>query len=336
MRTERRIGRPFVIDSRLKNSLAKVTLKFPDGSSHPASSSRLIPPPKSLRDDSGLRLNLVIDRKKLNEGLAAQGLSPDDVTISLMASMDRLRRAEEIIAMRVSELSDDEFELDLTKAAPLWVLEAVMAARLSLSLYLRLARTVQTDELRPSVQSTWLSRAKFHVGISEPSYAVTIQPLGEEQYLRGVPRGSYSYLEIQGNCVQVPVSEFKVVVFLDADVFGALKQYESSPGSSNAQAKLELIVLEGLLHRVVSDCIKEDISASASASEWAYLCSQEPNPAVVGLIKSFAKNAELAPEVFFALLLDDPEIAISYIGKILKIAKQDIDLMKPVVNAEAE
>jgi hypothetical protein len=292
----------------------------------------LIPPPKSLRDDSGLRLSLSIDRKTLNEGLAAQGLSPDDVTISLMASMDRLRRAEEIIAMRISELTDDELELDLTNIAPLWVLEAVMAARLSLSLYLRLAQTVKTDELYPSVQSTWLSRAKFHLGISEPSYAVTIQPLGEEQYLRGVPRGAYSYLEIQGNCTQVPVSEFKVAIFLDADVFGALKQYESSPGSSNAQAKLELIVLEGLLRRVVSDCVREHISAS----EWASLCSQEPNPAVVGMIKSFAKNAELAPEVFFALLLDDPEIAISYVGKILKIAKQDIDLMKPVVNVEAE
>lgn len=332
MRTERRIGRPFVIDTRLKNSLAKVTLKYPDGSNHPASSSRLIPPPKSLRDDSGLRLSLSIDRKTLNEGLAAQGLSPDDVTISLMASMDRLRRAEEIIAMRISELTDDELELDLTNIAPLWVLEAVMAARLSLSLYLRLAQTVKTDELYPSVQSTWLSRAKFHLGISEPSYAVTIQPLGEEQYLRGVPRGAYSYLEIQGNCTQVPVSEFKVAIFLDADVFGALKQYESSPGSSNAQAKLELIVLEGLLRRVVSDCVREHISAS----EWAFLCSQEPNPAVVGMIKSFAKNAELAPEVFFALLLDDPEIAISYVGKILKIAKQDIDLMKPVMNVEAE
>lgn len=332
MRTERRIGRPFVIDMRLKNSLAKVMLKYPDGSSHLASSSRLIPPPKSLRDDSSLRLNLVIDRKKLNEGLEAQGLTSEDVAISLMATMDRLRRAEEIVVMRVSELTDDEFELDLTKTAPLWVLEAVMAARLSLSLYLRLARTVRTDKLRPSVQSTWLSRAKFHVGIAEPSYAVTIQPLGEEQYLRGVPRGAYSYLEIQGNCTQVPVSEFKVVVYLDADVFGALKQYESSLGSSNAQAKLELIVLEGLLRRVVSDCAKEKITAS----DWPSICSQEPNPAVVGMVKSFAKNAEMAPEEFFALLLDDPEIAISYIGKILKIAKQDIDLMKPVVNAEAE
>lgn len=332
MRTERRIGRPFFIDTRLKNSLAKVTLKYPDGSSHPASSSRLIPPPKSLRDDNGLCVHLVIDRKQLNEGLVAQGLSADDVTLSLMASMDRLRRAEEIAAIPVSELTDDEFELDITKTAPIWVLEAVMAARLSLSLYLRMARTVETDKLRPNVQSIWLSRAKFHVGISEPSYAVTIQPLGEEQYQRGVPRGAYSYLEIQGNCTQVPISEFKIVVYLDADVFGALKQYESSLGSSNAQAKLELIVLEGLLRRVVSDCVKEDVTAS----EWPSLCSQEPNPAVVGMIKSFAKNAELAPEIFFALLLDDPEIAISHIGKILKIAKQDIDLMKPVMNAEAE
>lgn len=332
MRSERRIGRPFLIDSRVKNSLSKITLKYPDGTDHHASTTRLIPPPRSLRDEEGLRIHLAIDRKSLDEGLTSQGLSPNDVTVSLIASMDRLRRAEEILALRLSDITDDEFEIDLTRIAPLWVLEAMMAARLSLSVYLCLAQSVEADQLRPSVQSTWLSRAKFHVGISEPSYAVTIQPLGEDQYESGVPRGAYCYLEIDGMCTQKPASDFKVVVYLDADVFGTLKQYESSPGSTNAQAKLELIVLEGLLHRIVSDCNTDDISAS----DWASLCSQDPNPAVVGMIKSISKSAEIAPEEFFRLLLDDTEIAISYVGKVLKVAKQDIELMTAMTDSEVE
>jgi hypothetical protein len=332
MRTERRIGRPFFIDSRLEKALAKATLKYPDGTIYGSSASRLIPPPKSLREDEGLRIHLTLDQEKIQQGLKDQGLTQDDVVLSVMAGMDRLRRAQELAQVPLSKFVQNEFVLDLSETAPLWVLEAFLSSRLSLSVYLRLVRNVEADPLRPNVQSTWLSRAKFNVGISEPSYAVTIQPLGEDQYQRGVPRGAYSYLEIQGNCTQVPTSEFKITVYLDADVFGALKQYESSLGSSNAQAKLELVVLEALLRRVVTDCLKEDVTAA----DWESLSSQDPNPAVVGMIKSLAKSAELDPKAFFSQLLDDPEIAISHVGKILKVAKQDIDLMKPLMTAESE
>jgi hypothetical protein len=332
VRTERRIGRPFLIDSRLENALAKVTLKYPDGTIYGSSVSKLIPPPKSLRDEESLRIHLTLDQVKIRQGLKDQGLAQDDVVLSVMAGMDRLRRAQEIANVSLSMFEQDEFVIDLSETAPLWVLEALLSSRLSLSVYLRLQRNVEADALRPKVQSTWISRAKFNIGIFEPSYAVTIQPLGEEQYLRGVPRGAYSYLEFQGNCTTVSTAEFKITVFLDADVFGALKQYESSLGSSNAQAKLELLVLEALLRRVVADCLKE----SVAASDWESLVSQDPNPAVVGMIKSLAKSAEVDPKSFFSQLLDDPEIAISYIGKILKIAKQDIDLMKPVMTVETE
>lgn len=325
MRTEQRIGRPFAIDYRLQRALDSSVLQFPDGSQHHPTHGSLIAPPRTLDGTSHFQLSVEIDRESISAGLLEQNLKPESASIFVIASIDRLRRSAVVSETRLSDLRSQVLTIDL-QTGPKWVLEAALNARITISAYLCLNENLDPRPLQPYLRSAWLSRSKFEVGVADPDYTVTIQPLTEEQYKIGVPKGAYSWIEIKGDVTESTASEFKLTVFLDADVFASLKQYESSPASMNAQAKLEALVVECLLRRVVID----SKSSGLNPEDWTDLERMDSPPVMVSIVKNIARRASKDPANFFNLLLTDTEMAMSYVGKALKLAKQDIELLKPV------
>lgn len=325
MRSEERVGRPFKIDQRIQISLSDTKIVYSDGTQFEASKGGLIPPPKRFAAGDKIRLEINIDQPGLLAGIAEQGLDPHDVAIFIIANVDRLRRAFEIFRVKVSELSNGIIDFDLG-SAPKWVTEAILSAKVSFNTYLCLTKNVAAPDLHPTLQSTWLSRAKLRIGVADENYKFEIQPLTDEEYKLGVPRGAYSFVEIKGNVAETEAGKLEVTVYLDAEVFGAIKQYETGLPSMNAQAKLESVVLSSLLRRTIDDCKKLDVGPE----DWDALTSQDPVPVVVKIVKSFAKVAKLEAPEFFRLLFDDTEIALSHVGKVLKLVDQDLKQLKPV------
>jgi hypothetical protein len=330
MKSAARIGRPFLIDRKISKSITETTIIYPDGTRHDASASKLIPPPNDLSNGDHIKLEILINLADLNDGLYTQQLSSDSVAVVVIASVGRLRRAQEILRIKVSDIQNDLISFDLLDA-PIWVAEALLSSKLNLTTYLCLTDTVPEIDLLPTLQSTWLSRSKLEIGISEKGYSVVIQPLTDDQYKLGIPRGAYSYLEINGNLTEVSADRFEITIYLDPEVFGALKQYESSLHSGNAQAKLESAFVSGLLHRVIDDCRKLELDSN----DWLELVAREPSPVAVNIVKGFAKKAGQDPAKFFQLLFDDTEIALSYVGKTLNLVKQDLELLKPLIGDES-
>lgn len=330
MKSTERVGRPFIINRKISKAIIETTIIYPDGAHHKSSTSGLVPPPKDLSNGDQLKLEIKIDIAELLEGLNQQQLDPKSVAVSILASVGKLRRAEEIFRIKVADIETDLIEFEISDA-PIWVAEALLSSRLNLTTYLCLVDTVPAPDLQPTLQSTWLSRSRLEIGIADPGYTVVIQPLTDVQYKLGVPRGAYSFLEINGNLVEVPASQFEITIYLDPEVFGALKQYENSLPSMNSQAKLEFAITVGMLRRVVDDCRKSDFSSE----DWSALIGMDPAPVAVNIVKGFAKRADLDVSKFFQMLLDDTEIAFSYVGKVLKLVKQDLELLKPVNGDES-
>ena len=329
MKTTARVGRPFIINRKISKAIIETTIIYPDGSNHKSSASGLVPPPKDLSNGDQLKLEIKINLADLLGGLNSQQLDPKAVAISVLASVAKLRRAKEIFRIKVADIENDLIQFDISNA-PIWVAEAFLSSRLNLTTYLCLVNTVPALDLEPTLQSTWLSRSRLEIGVADPGYTVVIQPLTDVQYKLGVPRGAYSFLEINGNLAEIPASRFEITIYLDSEVFGALKQYENSLPSMNSQAKLEFAITVGILRRVIDDCRKSDYSSE----DWDELIGIDPAPVAVNIVKGFAKRANLDVSKFFQMLLDDTEIALSHVGKVLKLVKQDLELLKPVNGGE--
>jgi hypothetical protein len=330
MKSTERIGRPFVIDRKISRAIKETTIVYPDGTRHKSSDSGLVPPPKDLLNGDQLKLQIEVDVDGLVLGLNVQEIDAKAVAVSVLASVGKLRRAEEIFRILVPDITNDLIEIDLSKV-PTWVVEAALVSRLNLTTYLCLVETIPALDLQPSLQSTWMGRSKLEIGVADQGYAVVIQPLTDDQYKLGVPRGAYSYLEMKGNLAEVTAAQFEITIYLDSEVFGALKQYESSLSSMNSQAKLESAITSGMLRRVVDDCKK----AEFSGEDWEALASADPKPVAVNIVTGFAKRADVEASRFFQLLIDETEIALSYVGKVLKLVKQDLELLKPVIGDES-
>lgn len=330
MKSTGRVGRPFIINQKISRAVTETTIIYPDGTRYRSSTSGLVPPPKDLSNGDQLKLEINISLADLIEGLNLQDLDPKVVAVSVLASVGKLRRAEEIFRIKVADIKDDLIEFNLS-GAPIWVVEAVLSARLNLTTYLCLVDSVPALDLQPTLQSTWLSRSKLEIGVADQGYAVVIQPLTDDQYKLGVPRGAYSFLEMNGNLAEVPAAQFEITIYLDPEVFGALKQYEYSLHSMNSQAKLESAITVGMLRRVVDDCRKVEFSSE----DWDALIGLDPAPVAVNIVKGFAKKAGIDASKYFQMLLDDTEIALSYVGKVLKLVKQDLELLKPMNGDES-
>lgn len=327
MRTEERIGRPFVVEPNLANACKSSTLELPNGQILEQPSPPAVAQDWDRLPGSKFLWRLSVDLDLIKEAAQEQGIPISAIEFVVIVNIGLLRKTEIIARFPVSEIDGKELVVDLSRDADDWILDAIESSASTLTSYLVLSESLPVKELYPFRKGTWLSRAQFSFGKREVGYSFALEPLGEEQYEDfKVARGSEFYVSISGDLSADDLSGIQVTIYLEEEILSRLRVTESE-ASDVIKLKLELAAVEALIEKLAKDCVSAGV-------DWEDIKDEE-NLAGVYLVKNLAQQSALSPDELFLMLTGENRTLLStYIQKALKILKADNNSLKPRQLAE--
>lgn len=258
MRTEARVGRPFVVPQEVVRLCQSAVLHIGEEAIEVEGDQPVSVPP-SKAGGSQERLEVAIEIAPTIIGaLEGVGCDPGSVSLVLMKTLPLLRSAQVTWRTQLSSLEPGFVEVDLRSTPDNGFLDAVAhGGRAWLTAYVVVDGCGVTGLYTPGA---WLSRAKFTFGVGGRGFQFGIHPLDDPQYELGVPRKAATYLQIGGNVATSHVDDLEVAVYVNKDLLSRLGAIES-PASAAITRRLEVEAIVGLLGRLVIDCRSSGIES---------------------------------------------------------------------------